>query len=192
EPVSRAYSSFWFARRRGFEPEEDFAKAVERELSGGRSSLPRQDLREHVHDGEYASQLEAVFDQIDRAQVRVLLLEELHADPRAVANELLAPLGVEIPADVSPPSRTNSSARPRSMLLARVGSSPRVRGLVRPFLSPSIRGSAERLIRQVNDVPFKPPPIDEDIRRRLAAHYRPQIDDLAALLGRDLSSWSLD
>lgn len=190
EPISRAYSSFWFARRRGFEPEEDFAKAVERELAGKRSNLARQDLREHVRGGEYAPHLEAVFDQIDRDRVRVLLLEDLHADPRGIANELLAPLGTEIPAEVSPPSRTNSSARPRSTLLARMGSSPRVRALARPFLSPSIRGSAERLIRRVNDAPFKPPPMEEDVRRRLSAHYRPQIDDLAALIGRDLSGWS--
>ncbi len=192
EPIARAYSSFWFARRRGFEPEDDFSKAVERELSGKQLSLPRGDLREHVRGGEYASHLEEVFDQIDRSRVRVLLLEELHADPRRVANELLAPLGVEIPMNVSPPSRTNSSARPRSMLLARLGSSPRIRGLARPFLSPSIRGSAERLIRRINDVPFKPPPMDKGVHQRLAAHYKPQIDQLEVLIGRNLSGWSSD
>jgi hypothetical protein len=189
EPVSRAYSSFWFARRRGFEPEGDFAEAVERELAGRRLSLPRGDLREHVRGGEYADQLEALFGQIDQDRVRILLLEDLHADPRGIANELLAPFGARIPAEVSPPSRTNSSARPRSTALARIGSSPRVRSIVRPFLSPSVRGAAEGLIRRVNDVPFEPPPMEEDVRQRLAAHYSPQNERLAALIGRDLGGW---
>jgi hypothetical protein len=189
EPVSRAYSSFWFARRRGFEPESDFAKAVERELAGNHLSLPRGDLREHVRAGEYADQLESLFERIDRDRVRVLLLEDLHADPRGIANELLAPLGARIPADVSPASRSNSSARPRSTVLARIGSSPRVRSMVRPFVSPSLRGSAEQLIRRVNDVPFKPPPMEQAARERLAAHYEPQIERLSALIGRDLDGW---
>jgi hypothetical protein len=189
EPVSRAYSSFWFARRRGFEPEEEFSAAVERELSGRRADLPRQDLREHVRAGEYVDQVEALFEAIGRDRVEVMLLEDLHADPRRVANELLAPLGASIAADAGPADRSNGSARPRSMALARIGSSPRVRAIVRPFVSPSLRGSAERLIRRVNDVPFKPPPIEEEVRGRLGAHYEPQIDRLAGILGRDLSGW---
>jgi sulfotransferase family protein len=189
EPVSRAYSSFWFARRRGFEPESDFGKAVERELEGKELSLPRGDLREHVRGGEYAGQLESLFEQIDRDRVRILLLEDLHADPRGIANELLAPYGVQIPAGAAPASRTNSSARPRSTLLARIGSSPRVRSMARPFVSPSLRGSAEQLIRRINDVPFKPPPMEQAVRERLAAHYEPQIDRLSALIGRDLDGW---
>lgn len=189
EPVSRAYSSFWFARRRGFEPEAEFAAAVERELAGRRLELPRQDLREHVRAGEYVGQLKAVLDHLGRQRVRVILLEELHSDPRRVANELLAPFDTAIPDDAVVPSNTNSSARPRSTLLARTGSSPRVRAMVRPFLSPAVRGSAERLIRRFNDVPFKPPPIDEDVRVKLAAHYAPQLDELAVLLNRNLDAW---
>lgn len=189
EPVSRAYSSFWFARRRGFEPEDDFAKAVERELAGKLLSMPRGDLREHVRGGEYADQLERLFEQVDRDRVRVLLLEDLHADPRGIANELLAPFGVQIDPDVSPASRSNSSARPRSTMLARIGSSPRVRSVVRPFVSPSLRGSAEQWLRRVNDVPFKPPPMEQAVRERLAAHYEPQIERLSSLIGRDLDGW---
>lgn len=189
EPVSRAYSSFWFARRRGFEPEPEFVAAVERELAGRRLALPRQDLREHVRAGEYVGQLKAVLAHLGRQRVRVILLEELHSDPRRLANELLAPFDTSIPDEAIVPGHTNSSARPRSTLLARAGSSPRVRATVRPFLSPRVRGSAERLIRRFNDVPFKPPPIDEDVRVRLAAHYAPQLDELAELLGRDLGAW---
>jgi hypothetical protein len=189
EPVSRAHSSFWFARRRGYEPATDFGAAVERELAGERTDLPRPDLRGHIRASEYVGQLEAVYEHLHPDRVQVLLLEELHADPRRIANELLAPLGTAIPDDVAPASRTNSSARPRSTMLARAGSSPRVRAMARPLLSPALRGSAERLIRRINDVPFKPPPIDDEVRARLAAHYAPQIDELAGLLGRDLDAW---
>lgn len=189
EPVSRAYSSYWFARRRGFEPEKSFAAAVARELGGKRLDLPRQDLRDYVRAGEYAPHLENLFELVDPGRVRVLCLEELHADPRRIAEEILALKGTAIPEGVSPPPRANASARARSERAARFFGSPRLRRLARPLVPAGTRGAIERAIRRANDVPFRPPPMDEDVRQRLATHFAPQIDRLAALIGRDLSGW---
>lgn len=189
EPVARAYSSYWFARRRGFEPEKSFAKAIERELTGRKLDLPRQDLRNYVSAGEYAFHIKRLFEHVEPHRVRVLLLEDVHENPIQVANDILAEFGRAIPDGVSLPFRTNASARARSESLARFFGSSQLRRMVRPLLPPVMRGSIERVIRRLNDVPFKPPPLDEDMRRRLAAHYESQIDQLAVLLDRDLSDW---
>jgi len=189
EPVGRAYSSYWFARRRGFEPEKSFERAVERELAGRHLDLPRQDLRDYVRAGEYATHLEALFELVERSRVRVLCLEELHAEPRQIANEILASFGTAIPEGVSPPPRANASARARSERAARFFGSPQLRRLVRPAVPAKMRGAIERAIRRANDVPFKPPPMEQAVRERLATHYEPQIERLSALIGRDLDGW---
>lgn len=157
-PVHRAYSAYWFAKRRGFEPAESFSEAIDRELSGKSLQLPRQDLREYVLCGEYAVHLEQLHHEVDPRRVHVYLLEDLHADTRRIADEILEPFGVAIPPSALPPERVNTSARARSERLARLtASSSRLRRMLRPVLSPAIRGRIIRAMVSYNEVPFRPP-----------------------------------
>jgi Sulfotransferase domain len=189
-PVDRAYSAYWFAKRRGFEPARSFSEAIHRELEGRQLRLPRPDLREYVRGGEYHSHLERLFEEIDSARVRIILFEEMHTNTRQIANDILGQFDRSIPASVSPPARANASARARSERLARFAGSPRLRSTVRRFLSPQVRGPIERAIRRLNDVPFKPPPMSDDVRAQLVAYYAPHNDRLANLIGRDLRGWN--
>jgi hypothetical protein len=190
-PVDRAYSAYWYAKRRGFEPARSFSEAIDRELSGQSLQIPRQDLREYILRGEYAAYLERLYAEIDPQRVNVYLLEDLRADPRRIADDILKPFGLAIPPSVSPPARINTSARARSQVLARLTESPssRLRRVLRPMFSPALRGSIRRAVERYNDLPFRPPPMENDVRAKLAEYYEPHDRRLEALIDRDLSGW---
>jgi hypothetical protein len=190
-PVDRAYSAYWYAKRKGFEPASSFSEAIDRELSGQSLQIARQALREYINRGEYAVHLEWLYGEIDPQRVHVYLFEDLRADTRQVANDILKPLGAEIPPTASPPAHVNASARARSQLLARMAEAPssRLRRLLRPMFSPERRGSIRRALERYNEVPFRPPPMGDDVRAKLADHYEPHNRRLEALIERDLSDW---
>ena len=189
-PVDRAYSAYWFAKRRGFEPATSFSEAIDRELSGRTLQIERQDLRDYVVLGEYAVALELLYEMIDPGRVHVYLFEDLRTDTRRVADDVLEPFGVAIPPSALPPARVNTSARARSQRLARLtSSSSRLRRMLRPVLSPALRGPIIRALVRYNEVPFRPPPMENDARARLAEHYEPHNRRLESLIERDLSGW---
>lgn len=190
-PVDRAYSAYWYAKRRGFEPAESFSEAIDRELSGRSLEIGRQDLREYILRGEYAVYLERLYAEIDPRRVHVFQFEELRADTRRIADEILEPFGVAIPPSTPLPERVNASAQARSQVLARFTESPssRLRRTLRPMFSPGLRGSIRRAVERYNDLPFRPPPMENDVRAKLAKYYEPHNRRLEALIDRDLSGW---
>jgi hypothetical protein len=192
-PVDRAYSAYWFAKRRGHEPAKSFSEAVDRELSGRTLQMRRQGLREYIGRGEYAVHLERLYGEVDPQRVQVILFEDLRAKTRQLADEILEPFGRAIPAGASPPARANTSARARSERLARLtaSSSSPVRRLLRPVLSPGVRKRIARTLVRYNETPFKPPPMDDEVRARLAEHYEPHNRRLETLIDRDLTGWDL-
>ena len=189
DPVDRAYSAYWFARRKGFEPSTSFSGAIQRELEGKNRLFSRQDLREYLRGGEYDVHLDSLFRHVDPARVRVILFEDLRSNPRNVANEILEPFRLSIPTSISSPTRTNAAARARSERFARFMGSPLLRRTVRSIVSPAIRGHIERRLRGLNEVPFKPLPMDEAVRAQRAAYFTPHNERLADLIGRDLDGW---
>ena len=190
-PVNRAYSAYWYAKRRGFEPAKSFSEAIDRELAGRSLQIARQDMREYILRGEYAVYLERLYGEIDPGRVHVYLFEDLRADTRRIANDILKPFGAAIPSSASPPARVNASARARSQVLARLTESPssRLRRMLRPLFSPALRGSIRRAVERYNDLPFRPPPMENDVRAKLAEYYEPHNRKLETLIGRDLSGW---
>lgn len=192
-PVDRAYSAYWFAKRRGHEPAKSFSEAIDRELSGGTLQMRRQGLREYVGRGEYAVHLERLYGEVEPDRVGIWLFEDLRADTKRLADEILEPFGRAVPAEASPPARANTSARARSERLARMtaSSSSPVRRLLRPALPPGVRKRIARTVVRYNETPFKPPPMDDETRARLTEHYEPHNRRLEALIDRDLTGWDL-
>ena len=189
-PVDRAYSAYWFAKRKGVEPAESFLEAIDRELSGQSLQIQREDLRRYVPRGEYAVQLERLYGEIDPGRVDIHLFEDLRADTRRIADDVLEPFGVAIPPSAIPPARVNTSARARSERLARLtASSSRLRRMLRPMLSPAVRGRIIRAAVRYNEVPFRPPPMENDVRAKLLEHFEPHNRRLESLIERDLSGW---
>jgi len=126
DPVERAYSDFKHESARGFE-RETFEKALELEDSrlAGEVDRMRDDIRyeslhhrhhSYRHRGQYAEQLERVFEHYPRSQVHVLESDAYFSQPAREYGRLLEFLGLK---PFQPAQFAKLNARPGAPMQSR-------------------------------------------------------------------------
>jgi hypothetical protein len=135
--------------------------------------------------GLYHEQVERYLGRFPRAQIHVSLYEDLEHSPERLMQDLFSFLGVDptFGADLS--QRHHAPRVPRMAggvyLLKKLRVWPHLRRLAPQALLP--------LLRSVLLRPRASLVIEPDDRAFLADYYRDDINKLATLLNRDLSSW---
>ncbi|MBT8207819.1 MAG: hypothetical protein HKN07_10165 [Acidimicrobiia bacterium] len=177
EPVSRAYSHYWFNRSRGYEPMTfEEALAAEGQRLDGADPLTRARYS-YVDRGRYVDQLEHVATRFPDDQVHVLLVEDLKRSPAATYGAVCAFLGID------------SEFRPEN-LGAPVNAFYRARW---PKLNQAVKGfpkpvrTAVKVINRADAEPY--PPIESETRDRLRSEFSDSVARLERLLDRDLDAW---
>jgi hypothetical protein len=175
------------------------ALAAEPARRAGRSipagSLPKIALhyRRHV---AYAPLLERFFKAFGRDRVHVLLFDDLQRDAGETCRNLLDFLGVASdPRALAAPTRPsrdrngNWGVRSRRLqrFLKRSGNQAVYMGLTREPVPGWALGL--RALKRWNAVAAPRPPLPAEWQARLRAEFRPEVERLEALLGRDLSAW---
>lgn len=195
-PVERAYSGYWFARLRGWEPSATFEAAIERELRGGFETDYDRINFTHLEHGHYADQLARYVDALGRDRVHVLLTEDLKDRPEATLASLLAELGVASQplSGIDVRRRHNVTSRQRIPGVGRLiwrASRPlrRAAGLLPQGGRAWLRRRVLQPLRRLNRVAATPPPMRPATRALLHRHFAPHNERLAELLRRDLSHW---
>jgi sulfotransferase family protein len=179
EPVSRAYSAYWF--RRGLRGEEQsFEEAIEEELRP--DFKPKSRLPLLLTASTYLPALERVCRFYPRSSLHVMLLEDLRVAPEAAFGSLCEFLGID--ATVKPPKLGKPVNRTHRL---------KSRGLYRAMIRYRLwRRLPFRLGYKIDDwnrVPFTYPDMNPETRARLRAMFAEHNRDLAKWLGRDLSVW---
>jgi hypothetical protein len=182
------------------ETETDFARALtlEENRREGRDIPPRchqpQALLYSNHV-RYAQQLQAYFDVFPRENVRVLIYEDLRQDNVAVVRELLRFLDVkdDVPIEVVETERLREvRSRPlheltgvlRAARRNQEAASPASRVLSRLTPQPMRRGVVGKAWRRA--VYIDRSEQDPELMRSLRHHFKPEVEKLGELLGRDM------
>lgn len=190
-PVERAYSAYWYMRRKGRETAASFEEALSARLRSQASSGWRSGQRAYLRRGHYADQLERVTDCFGREAWTAVLLEDLQRDARSVCRSLYGFLNLDPSFEPEVDRHHNPAKTPRSELVSRalVTDHPLKRALGRlvPF---GWRRKLRNLVEEVNETTFRPPPMSAATRRELIEHFRPHNERLERLLDRDLSAWN--
>jgi hypothetical protein len=171
EPVSRAYSHYWFARSKGREPLGSFEQAVAAEPDRLASSKDGQPAAfSYLDRGHYLRQLTDLESRVGRDRLLVLLTEDLAADPLRVVNRTCEFLGLGgIEAD-------QLTVRSLNTFAERVVNT--AEGRAKERVQTRHVASADAY-----------PSIDSDLERDLRARFSAENRELANWLGRDLSAW---
>ena len=143
--------------------------------------------------GRIGDMIERFIAAVPEEQRLIILYDDLKADPVATYLRTLAFLGLEDDGrrDLRP---ANSNRNLRSVRLRRLHRSmPRLLG---PIYAPA-RAFAQRvglspsaLVNRLNVRPGPRRPLRPEFEAELIDTFRPQVEKLAALLGRDLSHWT--
>ena len=137
--------------------------------------------------GSYSEQVERYFEAFGRDQVLVLLFEEFRADPARAYRAVLEFLGVD--PEFHPDFQVvNAGLSRRSWRLQQLLLSPHVVRAARFVVPVRLRPAVGRTWDRINSRGERPAPLDPAVARRLREELQPDVDRLAGLLGRDLSS----
>jgi hypothetical protein len=171
----------------GREPITDFAAALEADaVRTGREKIGYREFT------DFPDQIQRYFDQFGRENVRIIIYDDLKADPAAVGRNTLRFLGLREDSTLKF-SRENSNRNVRIGWLEQMQCDPPASVLRLGALMPR---QARRVIRsglsRLNHTKQPRDPIDPRLRKMLQAEVTPKVDQLSKLLGRDLSGWYKD
>jgi hypothetical protein len=172
QPAGRAYSSYLSHCASGRE-----TRSAEEALQPG--SYP-------FETSFYYPRLRRYYDRFDQEQIKVILFDDLVANPQNVLRDLFCFLDVDDGFIADTSIRHNTGVAPRSRILTSLFEKG-IR-ILRPLVPPALlsKGVATRLRRPTIR---KPEPMSPVLRRRLTERYRGDIIATGELIGRDLSHW---
>jgi hypothetical protein len=186
DPVARAYSDYWFVRRQGREPLEDFGAAL---AAGDRGDDP-EGVRTHFREGGlYADHLERLHRVLGADSVEPVVFEEFIADPRTALAPTLDRLGLDASFLPDEAPRVNEARAARSDGVARLRRKKGVVHLARRVLPSGVRRGVRERYVAMNETAVDTPPIDPETEAELRAFFAEPNHRLEALLRRSIPAW---
>ena len=134
----------------------------------------------------YHAALSRYFARFARERVKVILFDDLTANPRAVVRDLLEFLEVDPAFEIDTATRHNRATAPRSIILNEViyRSGRAIHGILPARIrNTGLTARVQRFFLR------SPAPLPASIRQRLIEQFRDDVGETSALIGRDLSSW---
>lgn len=175
----------------------DFAEALaaEPDRAAGRR-IPVDTLRPEVllyrRSVRFPEQVSRYLDVFGRERIHFVVFDDLAKDAKAVYRAAFEFLGVD-PNFEFEATVENTNRTPRSRLIQRMIFAPprQLRPIYGRLRSvPYLHRIRDRVARG-NVQPVKRQPMDPELRRQLTEEFKPQVEELGRLIGRDLSAWSV-
>ena len=183
-PVQRAYSSFLYMTAHGYEPYNDFERALDEE---------QQRIRENWHHiwhytqmGFYADQIAAFRAAFGEERVKVLLFEDLKSASEATTEDIFRYLDVDPKFEADSSTQVNRSGVPRSRLLQHLLYKVNEQQTIKRALKAVIPLKVREWVRRTN---LSHPKIPDTSKQRLQEVFRGDIQKLQDLLQRNLNKW---
>ena len=195
-PVEQVYSFHQELFNQGNENTASFERAWDMQESrmAGRNIPSRCMEPTFLYYGDvsrFGSQIERLFGWVDRKRVKTVIYDDYIADPLSTYKDILAFLGLEWDGRLDFPTiptrqirsrfLTRLARRPSPMRMALADGMKKVFGIERIGFSD--------FIKRINTRNVSRPSLSAEMTDRLCTHFRPDIDLLSTLLGRDLSHW---
>ncbi len=189
-PVERAFSAYNIMRRRGLEPIETFADALD--VEADRIASGWSFAWHYTRAGRYGEQLARYFSAFPREQILVLKYDDLQRDPLATTQHVYRFLGLD--PGFGPDTRTihNPSGASRIPALDRIVLHPGVvRKIARRMLPRRVRQAVarSRALTSAVSTNLRKPELSQMDRKTLSEVFRRDIESAQQLSRLDLSGW---
>jgi hypothetical protein len=197
DPIDLMYSLHSLGVYEGSEDIEDFERALDAEEERKRSlKIPTGstivDALLYREVAKLSEQVQRYFQAFGRENVHIIIYDDFRDETSAVYGETLRFLGVSL--DFQPQFGViHGNVRARSSVLRYLWAHRPVflhrllMGRARPSLPPSILIST---LKRIYGQPASRQTLDPELRRRLQDEFKPEVERLSELLGRDLTHWS--
>jgi len=194
-PVEMIYSLHSQRLYNGNEDIEDFEAALDAEEDRKRGlRLPKD---RHLLAGlfyrdvaKYSDQLQRYIETFGREKLKVIIFDELKRNTAEVYKDTCLFLGVD--PTFNPLIRViNGNKGVRSVTYRNIIFRPSVlRTVARRVIPDTPRRKIIKVLERVNLKYEERPPMNPELKQRLKEEFRPEVEKLSHLLGRDLTYWS--
>lgn len=185
-PVERAYSSYWYARNKGWEDIKTFREAIAAEGTRDHESSNTQ----YFENGIYWKSLERVFACFKKEQLFVCLHEELRKDSVKVCQEIFSWLNIETTFRPDVSKAQNKRSAVHSVTLSRfLNKKHFLKNAIGWVIPRKYLDSARIIMNRINQTEIVVPPITKDDSAFLRDQYRTHNSKLEDILRIDLSAW---
>lgn len=194
EPISRAYSAYWWARRRGWENIDTFEKALDAEELRHNEDWFKWRQCLYKYNSTYHPLINDIINLFGRNSVKCILTDDLKNDSIKICQQIYDKIGISNDFVPKVGVRHNEAGIARSekfgfMLTQFLSSRNPVRRAVRALIPDQYAYKIRKTVLDLNNKPFNPPPINPNTHDQLKDHFQSYNEKLAELLGRDLSHW---
>ena len=199
EPVARAYSAYWWARRRGWENIKTYEEALAAEEGRLNEDWFKWRQCAYQYNGIYYPHVKNLITQFGSSRVHCLLTDDLKEDAAAVCQQLFDHIGVRTDFKPVIGERHNQAVLPRSerfnyLFTQFLASHNPLRKAIRKLLPDATAYKLRKAVldwndKRQNDVNSTPPPLNPETQERQITYFKPFNEQLAELLNRDLSTW---
>jgi hypothetical protein len=190
DPIERVHARYVARRRDGLETTASFAALVESEMAAAErmGGVPSDDTAgTYLASGFVSHVLETYLERWPAERLHATLFDDLRRDPGTFMSDLFRFLEVDPDhaLDVSTAHNRSGGTIANPAVRAVWTRTAPVRTRARPYVPSRARDLVFRAVTR-SVVPDR---IDAETHRALAELYRPEVERLGELLGRDLSSW---
>ena len=200
EPVARAYSAYWWARRRGWENIKTYEEALAAEEARLNEDWFKWRQCAYQYNSIYYPHVKNLINQFGAERVHCILTDDLKEDAETVCQQLFHQIGVRADFKTVIGERHNRATMPRSerfnyLFTQFLASHNPLRRAIRKLIPDATAYKLRKTVLDWNDKPQKnmesvPPPLDPETHERQMAYFKPFNEQLAELLDRDLSAWN--
>lgn len=195
EPVARAYSAYWWARRRGWENIKTFEESLEAEEARLKEDWFKWRQCGYRYNSTYYPHVKNLITQFGKNQVHCFLTDELRENSQAICQRLFKLININDNFEPLVNKQHNQAAIPRSekfsfLFRQFLSSNNPLKRTIRKFVPDTAAYKLRKTISNLNDKPFTPPPINPNTLKELETYFKPCNQELAELLGIDLSHWN--
>ncbi len=195
EPAARAYSAYWWARRRGWENIKTFEEALAAEEARLKEDWFKWRQCGYLNNSTYYPHVKSLIAQFEEKHVHCILTDELQENPQTVCQKLYKLLNIDADFEPVVEERHNQAAMPRSekfnfLFTQFLSSHNPLKRAIRKLVPDAAAYKLRKKILNWNDKPFTPPPMNPKTREELERYFKPFNQELAELLGQDLSHWN--
>jgi hypothetical protein len=194
-PIERAYSAYWYARRIGWEHIKTFEEAIAIEKKRLKEGWEKWYQCAYIHNSTYYPHLKKVIEIFGKDRINVLLTDELKKDSLKICKEIYSIMAIDHTFSPDVSFVYNRKAMARSETLSRLMNlfimhGGPVKGVLRKILTDEISTKLRSTLFKLNEKEADIPDLNQSTRARLIEIFRPSNERLESLLGIDLSMWN--
>jgi len=195
-PVDRAYSAYWFARRNGWERMKTIEDALREEDRRKAGKYKEQAELTYLSHGLYADQLQKYLSVFGEDRIKVVLTDEFRSSTEETMDGILRFLGLASSAaelDLRLDSNRASTAIipwVHSLILSHDTWYKRLaREIVTDYARALFRENIMVRILAMNAKAYVYPPMAPETRKAMVEYFKPHNERLEKMIGKDLRSW---